>query len=647
MIAVDLFAGGGGFSEGFRQAGIQVSAAYEHWEPARLTHERNLPDTQAIRRNILELTAEEISEITPQVDILFGSPPCTEFSASKNGGKGDHKKGLECVFAFLRLVYYLQPRYWVMENVPRLERFLREHMVEGRIALRDIGIEEDGHLVVPVNTTMNALWFGVPQRRERLFMGAFPLPLEAEDPDSRPPLRRLGETLRALPDPEGQVGAVATDIIDPNYPQLRITSHELRDHYDQHVLLSEDEAYTARRLKQDHSWYGGMAFPDDLDLPARTILARQNRVSREAMYVPSSRLDGIRRLTIREMATLMGFPLIYQFLGDSDRLRLTQIGNAVCPPVAAAIGRAILADAGEAQRLPDPLFPVREPAPAAFIRLRSMSDEEKPERQNRVFRQHLPGLKVANRRVDIENSHAHDERPPNMPPPHPVAPDRLRHSTWWRSVLHIGIGGTGEARFKFERIDWRPAVRDFIAVTATDLYAQEAAECFLYAIADRVPLITPDATTLHARWARQTTAESSRPERLLDQLSDLVFDWFPPAGLGRERVMTREVTVLGLPRTMPLAVLASLVVSTFACECANFGIEWICQHPDEFYWPDPAGLRCLPDIEALRRAAPCLRQEFLEEVRQLIGEMRHARPPLTAEALETMQETAELQTIQP
>lgn len=94
MIAVDLFAGGGGFSEGFRQAGIQVSAAYEHWEPARLTHERNLPDTQAIRRNILELTAEEISEITPQVDILFGSPPVLSSLRRRTVAKEITKRGL-------------------------------------------------------------------------------------------------------------------------------------------------------------------------------------------------------------------------------------------------------------------------------------------------------------------------------------------------------------------------------------------------------------------------------------------------------------------------------------------------------------------------------------------------------------------------
>ena len=122
MNAIDLFSGAGGFTEGFRQAGINVLVAYEKWEIARLTHEHNHPETRAIPRDILNLTAEEIltDAGVNHINILFGSPPCTEFSMSNNGGYGDVVEGMRCVFKFLSLVHQLQPDYWVLENVPRL-----------------------------------------------------------------------------------------------------------------------------------------------------------------------------------------------------------------------------------------------------------------------------------------------------------------------------------------------------------------------------------------------------------------------------------------------------------------------------------------------------------------------------------------------
>lgn len=620
LIGVDLFAGAGGFSEGFRQVGIAVKVAYEYYEPARLTHEKNQPDTKAILKDILHLTPEEVRAdlAGEQLDILFGSPPCTEFSGSKNGGDGDVEKGFECVKAFLRLVHLLRPRYWVMENVPRLLVFLRGHLqgeCKDRISLHDIGLpEEGGFLLIPTIVTLNSVEFGVPQARKRVFLGDFPIP----EPTDQVALS-LQAILDALPDAEGRADG-RRRVSDPLYSEIKLTERQVTDHFDQQGVLYPEELYQLRRLKRDHSWYGRMDIPDRLAEPARTVLARQNRVSREGIYVPTRNGDGIRRLTPREIACLMGFPLTYQFYGRSDRIRMEQIGNAVCPPVAAAIGRKILLDAGLTGQPPVPLFILREVAPPAQIFLKHTPEAELAVKDNRSFRQHPPGLNMGNRRVDVENSFTRRKARPGQPSPlataprptHPLVPS-LQHISGWQSVLHVGIG-----KFECDVIDWRSAVRDVILITylLPDIHPQVMG--FLEEIAATVPRITPDATTLQGRYSRRILTEDTHPDTLLERLSETVIRWFPLDGIGRRRLATHTIGVGGRRTRLRLAVAASLVATTFACYCAETGTEWMAVHPAEFYWPAEFGEGTRPGPHSFTEFGTCHQQEFLQEVEETL-----------------------------
>src|SRR2546426_3565707 len=101
LTVIDLFAGAGGFSEGFRQMGYRVIAALDNWGPAIETHRKNQPDAEPIDADILELGASAL----PSADVLIGSPPCTEFSFAKKGGGGDIGLGMKLVLRFLRFVY--------------------------------------------------------------------------------------------------------------------------------------------------------------------------------------------------------------------------------------------------------------------------------------------------------------------------------------------------------------------------------------------------------------------------------------------------------------------------------------------------------------------------------------------------------------
>jgi DNA (cytosine-5)-methyltransferase 1 len=167
-IGIDLFAGAGGLSLGFEQAGFSLKAAGEYDPIHAATHEFNFPRCATICRSVAEIDGEYIrshSEIGKQdVDAVFGGPPCQGFSLIGKRALDDPRNSL--VHHFMRLVSELKPKYFVFENVRGLT-------VGGhRIFLQEIMAEfaSKGYTVLEDYKVLNAANFGVPQDRQRLFL---------------------------------------------------------------------------------------------------------------------------------------------------------------------------------------------------------------------------------------------------------------------------------------------------------------------------------------------------------------------------------------------------------------------------------------------------------------------------------------------
>ena len=182
-IGVDLFAGAGGMSLGFEQAGFDVAAAVEYDPVHCATHEFNFPECAAICRSVADIDGKYIRENSRigdrTVDVLFGGAPCQGFSMIGKRALDDPRNSL--VHHFVRLVVELKASYFVFENVRGLtvgahRKFLEEIIAEFR---------RNGYKVMEDYRVLNASNHGVPQNRQRLFlMGArkgFPLP---EYPDA-------------------------------------------------------------------------------------------------------------------------------------------------------------------------------------------------------------------------------------------------------------------------------------------------------------------------------------------------------------------------------------------------------------------------------------------------------------------------------
>lgn len=114
---VDLFAGCGGLSRGFQEAGFEVLAANEIWEPAIETYIRNHPKVKMIPGDIRDAKVQEelVNTVDQKVDVIVGGPPCQAYSMA---GKRDPSDPRGKLFEeYVNVVEKIQPPLFVMENV--------------------------------------------------------------------------------------------------------------------------------------------------------------------------------------------------------------------------------------------------------------------------------------------------------------------------------------------------------------------------------------------------------------------------------------------------------------------------------------------------------------------------------------------------
>lgn len=320
MAAIDLYSGIGGWTLGFRMAGIQVISSNEWWRDANHTHNMNF-GTDHEEINIRELQLEDLPN-PDNIDYVIGSPPCTQFSFANKGGNGDIADGLIDIYKFLEIVEHMNPVYWAMENVPRVAKILKKEISEGGSLFRfrelfgDIRIYDSSE-------------FGVPQKRKRMIAGRLPFNL-LESYREVTPRKSLGDVLEALNN---------DIVIDPIYGK-ELNNQDVTDHIKE-VPLSYEEARINKNSKTYHPIYNAMSFPDRWDRPSRTITALCTRVSRESIIIQDHESD-LRRLTVRERGCIQSFPIDFHFYSNSYGGKLKMIGNAIPPILTFFIAQSML-----------------------------------------------------------------------------------------------------------------------------------------------------------------------------------------------------------------------------------------------------------------------------------------------------------------
>lgn len=153
---IDLFAGCGGLSLGFQNAGIDICAAFEYWDVAADCYEKNF--SHPVYREDLSNTTSAIKTISAyKPNIIIGGPPCQDFS---HAGKRVEAGRASLTGAFASIVSSVRPQYFVMENVDRAQK--SKAYAEARLIFKDAGYGL-------TEIVLDASLCGVPQKRKRFF----------------------------------------------------------------------------------------------------------------------------------------------------------------------------------------------------------------------------------------------------------------------------------------------------------------------------------------------------------------------------------------------------------------------------------------------------------------------------------------------
>jgi DNA (cytosine-5)-methyltransferase 1 len=498
------------------------------------------------------------------VDVIIGSPPCTQFSPANRGGNGDKEQGLALARRFFEIVQRLKPRYWILENVPALRFSLEGELTAGRVQTRA------GELLIPKVSILDSVDFGVPQRRRRLFLGNFPTTLPA-DPQIAHKQLTLGDVIQALPDPT-QKSPSSGFVRDPNYPTLRIPVGNLRDHFeDTRWKLRPENVELARVAKEEHRWLGKMVFPDDRDKPSRTITGAHSTTSRSSIIFRyrSRGRNPFRTLTLREAATIQGFPLSYQFWHDSFGGKDKLVGNAVPAPVARGLAATILREEG--RPVPkSPLLFISKEIPSPIAVSKSRANRFGP---NRRFRLSVPIDVRHECRVELDNAgRVHSTSPTASP-----TPDKV-----WVTRLYLGYA---KEYLCFE-VSSAQIMNVLSGLGPDGLGGQDLRNRIARLMSEAHQSfdgLLPSGTALQARWTERSFT-GPRPESVLRTVAGLVNQALPRRQW-REKLVPEPayLQAIGKPvaggrnaplrpvEAMPVRVFGAAAALSIACDAINKG----------------------------------------------------------------------------
>lgn len=413
LTVADFFCGAGGFSEGFRQAGFEIVIAFDYWGFARETHKLNHPNCKhpgldCYKDNdgdILNIKVTDVDTIVPDVDVIIGSPPCVSFSSSNCAGKADKTHGIQLIKKYLQIIAIKKYKpdsilkYWLLENVSNSMKEFQEKYTFRELELTNEILESFGiqkketdlalKIDISDDNIYNAADYGIPQRRKRLVVGDYPRPN---------PTHKKSEWVKL----KTVIDAFKSEVItDPNYA-FSINREKLTDHfYD--ATIYEYNWLPARDRKQQARYYGKMAFPEDTSSPSRTVMAMRTTSSREALIFGENNPGTYRSPTIREIASLMSFPITYLFQGNSEGIKYKLVGNAVCPKLAYAFAKEILKK--EKIGLKQDFNPNSDKSKLKFD-LTGWDSCKKPQNKHERanFAEIVPDMKYKNFRVELDNN---------------------------------------------------------------------------------------------------------------------------------------------------------------------------------------------------------------------------------------------------
>lgn len=378
MKSLDLFAGAGGMTLGFKNAGIQSIGAIEIDRFTAETFKHNFPEIPIYHRDIYSFTNEEISELFAGVDIVAGGPPCQGFSVAGPTQYGIIDKRNTLIMEFFRFIEVIRPKYCVLENVKGIlsgkmnstQKAISVYMD----ALKNIGYKSRVYI-------LQAADFGVPQFRERVVI------ISAQDEKDLPtaivgdfsgeknwikvrdvfgdlPLVNAGEGVNDLIPYDMEPQSVYQEFMRKN--SNGVTNHVAMKHTRRLIERFANIPQGGSLLDAPAEYGQRQRNGNELDANKRYKTNNQRLHPDKVSFIVTASFQSTfvhpylnRNLTAREGARLQSFPDGFFFCGPrtlmsksllirEDRFdeiglsQYNQIGNAVPPRMAYGIAKAIV-----------------------------------------------------------------------------------------------------------------------------------------------------------------------------------------------------------------------------------------------------------------------------------------------------------------
>jgi DNA (cytosine-5)-methyltransferase 1 len=338
-------------TEGFRRAGFRTLAAIEADPIAATTHGLNHPEAQVLLANVEDVRSGDIYSALgarARIDLVIGGPPCVGFSAK---GRRDPRHPANKLFLhFARLVGELQPRVFVMENVPGLRELMDGYFLDWVVRSFENLRVRGGLRYWVQHDVFDAADFGVPQSRRRLlFVGMLPgVDLSIERRPGKSRRITVGEAVGDLPPdpaPRHSVVSYPAGMILNEYQRdrrrasLGVYNHSCKRletlRLSRIASLSEGDDKRAIPKRLQAGGHDSKYRRLDSGKPSPTLVAHMAHDCSDFIHPWYD-----RPLTVREAARLQSFDDTYRFCG-SEYQQLKQVGNAVPPLLVTALAKQI------------------------------------------------------------------------------------------------------------------------------------------------------------------------------------------------------------------------------------------------------------------------------------------------------------------
>lgn len=346
---IDLFAGCGGFSVGFTEAGFDISKAVEFDKQIAESYKKNHPSTNLLIEDIGKIDNDYFFTLN-EADIIIGGPPCQGFSMAGARIRGNNFIDDPRNFLFkhyLNIVRIVKPKIFMLENVKGILTINKGEIVKEIVKSFSNSELFDGDKYFISHRVVKASDFGIPQKRERvIIIGTLNKKIEIEsyfnstkeeiakqDPQFFEPTT-IWDAISNLDSPSksGEVQNGKPKTYYQTYlasDQSNIHNHISTNHskkaVDRMNKISNGENWTSlnEKINSVHSGSYGRMNKEDA---SATITTRFDTPSGGNFIHPIEN----RTITPREAARIQSFPDSFVFYGTKTSI-CKQIGNAVPP----------------------------------------------------------------------------------------------------------------------------------------------------------------------------------------------------------------------------------------------------------------------------------------------------------------------------